>query len=232
MNGGTKANQQRLKYKGYLTALVGGLAVHVLLLAQEGMLPLLSPARRVLLVIIAIRILTQVQASLTTDEQEQLTARTSYKGWRAAILPFSFITPPLVVSWLAWWSTGGRLAHTGMLALAMSAIMLLLVINLVYTLVKSRRATPVEADSTQQQGVGNFWLDGFFYTSYGFLFALGVLGVIMLSPETIDDTSRITNLAFYFYLLWFVVQGVFRFFFNLVRYAKETSGVHEQELRT
>jgi hypothetical protein len=95
-----------LKGKELLMALILGLLFYVWLLADQGTLPLLSPERRIVLVIFAIRLPSMVRPSLTDVEQANAAAKPSFVGWRAGILPLAFITPPFVVLWLAWLSSG------------------------------------------------------------------------------------------------------------------------------
>ena len=74
----SQANHRYLKSKRWLAALVFGLAAYILPLANQSELPLLSPERRILLSIIAFRLLMMVQSGITTDERERINARNKW----------------------------------------------------------------------------------------------------------------------------------------------------------
>jgi len=216
-----------LRYKRLLMAAVIGLLLRVLFLANEGTLILLSPARRIILVIIALRLLLMVHSSFESVEKTK--SPPQYVGWRAGILPILLMTPVMVGFWLAAWSTGGGLLGVTGYALAASLIMILLILNFVGLLVKSAKETPAEDDViVPQGGVGQFMVDALFFTVYGLMLVLGILGLMVLAPEVLEDSIAIGNFAFYVYGLMLVGQAVIWFFSGLIRQAAEESGLRQQ----
>lgn len=220
-------HKMHLRYKRLLTAAVIGLLLRVLFLAGEGTLLLLSPARRIILVIIALRLLLMVHSSFESIEQTKSPPR--YVGWRAGILPILLMTPMVVGFWLAAWSTGGGLLGVTGYALATSLIMILLILNFIGLLMKFAKETSAENDVVRpQNGVGEFLVDVLFSTVYGLMLFLGILGLMVLAPEALDDSIAIGSLAFYVYGLMWVGQAVIWFFSGLIRQAAEESGLRQQ----
>lgn len=220
-------HKMHLRYKRLLTAAVIGLLLWVLFLAGEGMLSLLSPARRIILVIIALRLLMMVHSSFQSVEQTK--SPPQYVGWRAGILPILLMTPVVVGFWLAAWSTGGGLLGVTGYALAASLIVILLILNFVGLLVKSTKETSAEDDAVVPQGgAEQFMVDALFFTTYGLVLVLGTLGLMVLAPEVLEDCIAIGRLTFYVYGLIWVGQAVIWFFSGLIRQAAEESGLRQQ----
>lgn len=214
------------QHKRLLTALVIGLLLHVLYLAGDGAIMLLSIERRILLVIFAFRLLTMLHSSFETIEQAKITSPPGYTDWRAGLLPFLSVTPLVMVFWLVSWSTGGQLLGITGYAIAASIIMFLLILNFVGMLVKSAKEPLAENGIVHPHyGVGKFLVDSLFNIAYGLVFALGVVGLMVLSPEVLDDSIAVGSLAFYVYLMIWVVQAVIWFFSNLLRQASEDAGL-------
>ncbi|MBZ0279474.1 MAG: hypothetical protein K8L97_01955 [Anaerolineae bacterium] len=221
------ANKTHFQHKRLLTAAVIGLLLRMLFLANEGTLILLSPARRIILVIIALRLLMMVHSSFEAVEQTKSLPR--YTGWRAGILPILLMTPMVVGFWLAAWSTGGGLLGVTGYALAASLIMILLILNFIGLLMKSAKEPSAENDVVRPQiGVGEFLVDALFSTVYGLMLFLGIVGLMVLAPEALDDSIAIGNFAFYVYGLMLVGQAVIWFFSGLIRQAAEESGLRQQ----
>jgi hypothetical protein len=214
------------RYKRLLTAAVSGLLLRVLYLAHDGTILLLSPERRIVLVLLALRLLLMVHSSFETLEQTPASAQPRYKGWQAGIFPLFFIAPLLVVFWLAAWATdGGLLGSTGY-ALAASVIMLLLILNVVGLLMKAAEDSQAGHEVIAiQYGAGKFWVDALFYTAYGLVIALGLLALMVVAPDVLEDSIAVGSLAFNVYLMLWVVQGVIWFFSNLIRQAAQESGL-------
>ncbi len=216
----------RFQHKRLLTALVIGLLLHVLYLAGDGTIMLLSIERRMVLVIFAFRVLTMLHASFETIEQAKITSAPGYTDWRAGLIPFLSVIPLVIVFWLVSWSTGGELLGITGYAIAVSIIMILLLINLVGMLVKSANERLAENDIVRTHyGVGKFLVDSLFNISYGLVFALGIVGLMVFSPQVLDDSIAVGSLTFYVYGMIWVVQAVIWFFSNLIRQASEDAGL-------
>lgn len=212
------------RYKRLLTALVMGLLLRVLVLANDGMLDLLSTERRIILILIALRLLIMVHSSFGTVDQ----AKPDYTGWRARILPLFFVFPPLVVFWLAAWSTGGSLLGITGYALAVSLITLLAILNFAVTWMKpSQESSAERGDVYPKYANRKFLVDMVFYGAYGLIFAVGIIGFMVIAPEALDDSIAIGSLAFNVYLMIWVIQGIFWFFSNLIRQATVETGLRQ-----
>ncbi len=200
-----------LRGKSFLTALVFALLIYVQLLGGQGVLHLLSPERRIVLIIVALRLFSMVLTSLMEDvEHEKLPTKYRYTGRQAGMLPFAFMTPLWIVLWSAWWLTGGLLPRINNYVVVINIIMLVLVVSLAFQLAKSLRGA---ADSVHhKQSHKKFWTDFLFYGLYGLVFSLVMVGFMVLSPESLDDIKTIGQITFSVYILLLVVQIVFAWF--------------------
>lgn len=216
------------RHKRLLTALVIGLALRMLFLAGDGTLTFLAPERRIILILVALRLLIMLHSSLEIVEPTKPAEQPRYTGWQEGILPFFLIAPPMVVFWLAAWSTGGALLGITGYAIAASIMMLLLILNFASRLIKSSRKSLAEnGDVRSQSPTGKFLVDILFFSAYGVILAFGIIGLMVFSPEALDDSIAIGNLAFYVYLMTWVIQGIFLFFSNLIRQAAVETGLRQ-----
>lgn len=222
--------KMRLRYQRLLTAFSVGLLIRVLFLTSNGDIVVLSPARRIVLVILTLRLLTLVHSSFDTVEQARPGSQAVYARWQTGILPFFFVAPLVIVSWATAWSTRGQLADSTSYALAASAIMFLVIVNFVLSLAKSAQASSMESEAIRPRyGTGKFVIDIFFYIASGLVIALCIVGLMVLSPEILDDTIFIGNFTVYVYLLLWIGQFAVWFFSNLLRRDQEAQRQIPQE---
>lgn len=205
----------RLKYKWLLTALVMGLLLRVLLLVDEGTINLLSPERRIVLVLFALRLLMMLHENIKPQKSDM---QPYYPHWQARIPLFVLMVPPMIVFWLVAWSTGGQLHRITSYAIAVSIINLLLIVNLIITLVQpAKRTSAGNQVVTLPYTTTQFLMDIMFYGAFGLIFTFGMIGLMVLSSGALDDIIAIGGLTFNVYLLIWGVQGVFWFCSNLIR---------------
>lgn len=215
-----------LRHKRLLTALVMGLLLHVLVLANDGMIDTLSVERRIVLVLVALRLLIMAHSSFAAVDPAQPAPKPAYTGWRAGILPLFLAAPPLVVFWLAAWSTRGQLHGVTSYALASSVIALLLVLNFVGQVMKrSQKTSPADGNVHAEAPDGNFVMDCLFFTAYGLILAVGMTALMALAPDVLEDSIAVGSLAFYVYVMTWVVQGIVWFFSNVSREAANKAEV-------
>lgn len=210
----TPSNAPRFRYKRLLTALVFGLLLHVLYLARDGSLDLISTERRIILALVGLRLLLMVHSSSTTPE----TGRPTGSGWRAALVPWFLIVPLVIGYWSAAWSTSGQLPRITSFALAASLIMLLAIVNLIVTVAQSaKRDRAIISPDPSPYSAARFWLDCLFYGAYGVILTSGTLALLVLAPDVVDDTIAVGNLAVTVYILMWVAQGSIWFISNQMR---------------
>lgn len=206
--------------------MIFGLAFHVLLLADRGMLDVLSAQRRILLVIVAFRFLMMIHAQITTNEQDKAEPKPRYTDWRAAVLPLLFATPPFIVFWLVWWSVGNTLPNLAEYTIVVTIIMLVLVVNFLFVWLKSiLRPAPTHEAVQPQPGAGEFGLDCLFFMTYSLVLALGIIGLMIYAPEFLDDITAIGRHTFFNFVFILALQFAFEILSSLVRRDdKATSG--------
>lgn len=204
----------RFRHQRLLSALVFGLLLHMLYLMREDLLDEISIERRIVLVLIALRLLIMVHSSST----EPAPSRPEGGGWRAALVPCFLILPLVIGFWSAAWSTGGQLEGITSYALAASLIMLLLIVNLIVTVVQSaKRGKPKNDVVPSPYPAARFWLDSVFYAAYGLILTVGMLALLALAPEVVNDTIAVGNLAVSVYVMTWVLQGIIWFILNVSR---------------
>lgn len=199
------ANNRSLEGKRSLIALIFGLLLHILLLRDT--VNVLLPARRIVLVIIAFRLLMLIRSKFT----EQGSPKPRYTGWRSGVLPLFLMTPPFVVFLLAWLSTGTFLPFIMEVTFTLGIVLLALIANLVFVVVKP---DPNAKDAAQPKP---FLADVLFYTAEGLVFGLVTLGIIVLTPESLNDIMAIGWNTLNVFIMILVVQGVIAFFSSLSR---------------
>lgn len=214
-----------LRHKYFIMALVTGLALRVHLLASDGTLLMLSTERRVILVLIALRLLTMMHSSIGITNQEQVASQVGKSNWQETILPGFIIIPTVVLFWLAAWETRGPLIGITGYAIAVTIILLFWLINIAVTLVKSTKRTSTEKNADRRQNsFGKSALQMMFYSAYGVIIGVGIVAWWVLSPESLDDLVLIGNITLNAYLLIWAVQAMFSLLSNLVRQATREAG--------
>lgn len=210
-------------YKQLLTAGVVGLALYVQSLIADGSIVLLTPERRIVLVLLALLLLTAIHSSLEAEPRVQAGNRPVYTRWQAGVMPFVLITPLLVTFWLAAGAMGGDLFGVTAYALAASALMLLAIINLIYVVVKSARSVP----EPLTYGTKKFLMEAVLYGVYSFLLAVSLVGLILIAPDVLDDLVTVGSVSVYVYMILWVIRFVWLFFTGLIRQAAVESGLRE-----
>jgi hypothetical protein len=173
------------------------------------MLDTLAPERRILLLIIAFRLLYLLWYSLDTPPRDQPSKN---PDWRAGVQILCFAIPLFVVLFLARQTARDLIPLSDELVLASGVSVALVIAGSIFALATGRLADAPESESAPRtQGGVSFWMENLFQALAGMLVAFALVGTLVISPGLADDVDALAHHATSMYLILFAIQLLFIF---------------------